>query len=105
MPRGSFFLQGGESGRWSLPLVHVVVILAIVFVRASEFFEEIGILDRRGDLVVAAGPLSEVDAAAAIGAKGEVFAGGEDDVAACGATKRFDFGRSGHDRVILTLPP
>jgi hypothetical protein len=106
MPRGSFFLRGDESGRWSSPLVHVVVVLAIVLVGASEFFEEIGILDGCGDFIVAAGPLAEVDAAAAIGAEGEVFAGGEDDVAASGATKGLDFGGCRfvrHDRVILTL--
>ncbi len=99
-----FFSEGDGSGRWSWPLVHVVVVLAIVFVRAGELFEEIGILDGRGDFVVAAGPFAEVDAAAAVGAEREVFAGGEDDVAAGGAAEGLDSGRCGfvrHDRHYL----
>jgi hypothetical protein len=50
------------------------VVLAVVFVGAGELFEEVGVLDGGGDLVVAAGPFAEVDAAAAVGTEGEVFA-------------------------------
>ena len=66
---------------------HVVVVLAVVLVRSGQLFEEIRVLDGGGDFVVAAGPLSEVDAAAAIGAEGKVFVLFEDDVAAGGAAK------------------
>ena len=59
--------------------------LAVVLIGAGEFFEEVGVLDGGGDLVVAAGPFAEVDAATAVGAEGEVFATGEDDGAAGGA--------------------
>ena len=52
----------------------VFVIVGVVLVGAGELFEEVGVLDRSGDFVVAAGPFAEVDAAAAVGAEGEVFA-------------------------------
>ena len=70
---------------------------------AGELFEEVGVLDGGGDLVVAGGPLAEVDAAAAVGAEGEVFASNEDDVAAGGAAEGFDFRRRGswHGSFIL----
>ncbi len=78
------------SERWSWPLVHVVVVLAIVLVGTRELFEKIGVLNRGRDLVVAAGPFAEVDATAAVGAEGEVFVAGEDDVATGGTAKGFD---------------
>jgi hypothetical protein len=65
-------------------------------VRAGELFEKIGILDGGADLVVAGGPLAEVEDAAAVGAEGEVFVGGEDDLAAGGAEEGF-----GHSVSIL----
>ena len=74
---------------------------------AGEFFEEVRVLDGGGDLVVAGGPLAEVDTAATVAAEGEVFVGGEDDGAAGGAAERFDF-RSGvfrHTMLILILVP
>ena len=66
-----------------------------MFFGAGDFLEEVGVLDRGGDFVVAAGPLAEVDAAAAVGAEGEVFAAGEDDIAAGGAAKGFNLGHDG----------
>jgi hypothetical protein len=51
----------------------VLVTVGVVFMGAGEFFEEVWILNRGGDFVVAASPFAEVDAAAAVGAKGEVF--------------------------------
>jgi hypothetical protein len=54
----------------------VFVVLAVVFVGASQLFEKVGVLDRGGDFVVTGGPLAEVEKAATVGAKGEVFAGG-----------------------------
>ena len=44
--------------------------------RAGELFEEVGILDGGGDLVVAAGPFAEVEQTAAVGAEGEVLVSG-----------------------------
>lgn len=70
----------------------VVVVLAIIFVGAGQFFEEVRVLDRCGDLVVATCPLSEVDAAAAIGAEGEVFAARQNNCATCGAAQSLDGG-------------
>ena len=52
----------------------ILVVLAVVLVGAGELFEEVGVLNGGGDLVVAAGPFAEVDAAAAVGAEGKVFA-------------------------------
>jgi len=56
---------------------------------AGELFEEVGVLDGSGDLVVAGGPLAEVEKAAALGAEGKVLAGGEDDFVASGAEQCF----------------
>ena len=50
-----------------------------------EVFEEVGVEDRGGDFVVARGPLAEVDAAATVGAEGEVFVGGGYGLLAGGA--------------------
>ena len=61
-----------------------------VRIGAGEFFEEVGVLDGGGDFVVAAGPLAEVDAAAAVGAEREVFASCENDIAAGGAAECLD---------------
>jgi hypothetical protein len=80
----------------------VFVVLAIVFVGAGELFEEVRVLDGGGDLVVSAGPFAEVNAAAAVGAEGEVFAAREDDGAAGGAAQRFGF-RGGRLRHSLSL--
>ena len=44
----------------------VFVVPGGVFVGAGELFEEVGVLDGTGDFVVSAGPLAEVDAAAAV---------------------------------------
>jgi hypothetical protein len=82
--------------RWS-----VFVVLAIGFVGAGEFFEEVGILDGGGDFVVAGGPLAEVDTAAAVGAEGEVFVPGEDDGAAGGATESLDLCGGGLRHMLL----
>ena len=65
----------------------IFVVLAVVLVGAGELFEEVGVLDGGGDFVIAAGPLAEVDTAAAVGAEGEVFAAGEYDVSASRATQ------------------
>jgi len=78
------------SERWSWPLVHVVVVLAIVLIGTCELFEEVGVLNRGRDLIVAAGPFAQIDATAAVGAEGEVFVAGEDDVATGGTAKGFD---------------
>jgi hypothetical protein len=83
------------SRRGGFGFVHLVsglrvllfVVLAVMFVGAGEFFEEVGVLDRGGDFVIAAGPFAEVDAATAIRAEREVFALGKDDVAAGGAAE------------------
>ena len=58
---------------------------------AGQFFEEVGVLDGGGDFVVAAGPFAKVDAAAAVGAEGEVFVLFEDQRAAGGTAQRFGF--------------
>ena len=81
--------QKSGYGRPKLWLV-VVVVLAVVFVGTGELFEKVGILDRGRDFVVAAGPFAEVDATAAVGAEGRVFASCKNDVAAGGATKCLD---------------
>jgi hypothetical protein len=52
----------------------ISVVLTVVLVGAGEFFEEVGVLDGGRDFIVAAGPFTEVDAAAAVGAEWEVFA-------------------------------
>jgi hypothetical protein len=75
--------------------VLIFVVLAVVFVGTGEFLEQVGVLDRGGDFVVAAGPFAEVEATAAVGAEGEVFATGEDDVAAGGAAKGLDLSHDG----------
>jgi hypothetical protein len=56
---------------------------------ARELFEEVGILNGGGDLVVAGGPLAEIEEAAALGAEGKVLAGGENDFATSGAEECF----------------
>jgi hypothetical protein len=68
----------------------VFIILTIGFVGAGELFQEVGVLDGRGDFVVAGGPLAEVDAAAAVGAEGEVLVPGKDDCAAGRAAESLD---------------
>ena len=75
--------------QWFARLIFVIV--AVVLVGAGQLFEEVGVLDRGGDFVVAAGPLAEVDAAAAVGAEGEVFAACENQGATGGAAQRFGF--------------
>ena len=54
-------------------------------------FGGLGVEDGGADLVDAHGPFAEVDAAAAVGAEGEVFVGGLDDPGAGRAFERFDF--------------
>jgi hypothetical protein len=70
-------------GRWG---VLVVVVLAVVLVGTGELFEQIRVLDRRRDLIVSRSPFAEVNAAAAVGAEGEVFVLFENEGAAGGAT-------------------
>ena len=79
-----------------------VVVLAVVLVRAGEFFEQVGILDGGGDLVVAARPLAQIDATAAVGAEGEAFVPDQNDGAAGGAAESFDLlgGRLRHRTVV-----
>jgi hypothetical protein len=84
--------SAAKMGHPDLWLVYVVVVLAVVFVRTGEFFEQVGVLNRRADLVVSASPFAEVDAAAAVGAEGEVFTLGENDGAAGGTAESFDLG-------------
>jgi hypothetical protein len=83
--------------------VLVFVVLAVVFVGAGELFEEVRVLYGGGDFVVAASPLAEVEKAAAVGAEGKVFAGGQDDFAAGGAEERFGCrgGRFRHTRSLI----
>jgi hypothetical protein len=69
----------------------IFVVLTVVLVGAGKLFKEVGVLDRGGDFVVAARPFAEVDAAAAVGAEGEVFAACEHQGAAGGAAQRFRF--------------
>jgi hypothetical protein len=73
-------------------LVFVVAAGMAVSFGAGEFFEEIGVLDGGGDLVVPAGPLAEVEDAAAVGAEGEVLVGGENYFTAGGAEESFRHG-------------
>lgn len=61
-------------------------------VGAGELFEVVGVLNRRRDLVVAAGPFAEVEDAAAVGAKRKVLVGGEDYFTTGGAEERFGHG-------------
>jgi hypothetical protein len=96
---GPGFLEDCHTGRLSdLTFVIsglrvlVVVVLAFVLAGASQLFEEVGVLDGSADFVVAAGPLAEIDAAAAVGAEGEVIAFGEYDVSAGGAAESFGHG-------------
>ena len=79
--------------------------MAVGFVGAGEFFEEVGVLDGGSDFVVAGGPFAEVDAAAAVGAEGEVFIPGKDDGAAGGAAEGLDLRGGGlrHMQSILIL--
>jgi len=67
-----------------------------------EVFEEVRVEDGGGDLVVARGPLAEVDGAAAVGTEGDVGVGGGDGFFADGAGDGFGghkfrrrFGRRG----------
>ena len=78
------------SGRWSWSLVHVVIVLTLVLVGTGELFEEVGVLNRTRNLIIAAGPFAQIDATAAVGTEGEVFVAGEDDIAAGRTAKRFD---------------
>jgi len=67
--------------------------LVIVFSRGAradagfKVFEDVGVEDGRGDLVCSAGPLAEINLAAAVAAEGEVFVGGGDDGLTGGATE------------------
>jgi hypothetical protein len=70
-------------------LVFVLVVAVALRFRAGQLFEEIGILDGGGDLVVSAGPLAEVEEAATIGTEREVLVRGEDDFATDGAEESF----------------
>jgi hypothetical protein len=54
-----------------------------------ELFEKIGVEDRRADLVVARGPLTEIDQTAAIRAERNVFAREIDGFFADGAEEGF----------------
>ncbi len=80
----------------SLLVDRVLLLLGVL-----EVFEEVGVEDGGGDFVVAGGPLAEVDEAAAVGAEGEVFVGGEDDFAAGGAEEGFGLG-VGHGSLLLS---
>jgi hypothetical protein len=65
-----------------------LVIVAVLWRTAllfAEAFEDFGVEDGGGDFVVSAGPFTEVDAAAAVAAEGDVFAAEEDDFVAGGA--------------------
>ena len=53
-------------------------------------FEQVGVEDRGANLVVARGPLAEVDGAATVGAEGDVGVGGEDGLFADGAGHLFN---------------
>lgn len=88
----------GHPGLWLVLLVFVVAAGVAVGFGAGEFFEEVGVLDGRGDFVVSAGPFAEVEEAAAVGAEGEVFGSGEHYFAAGGAKEGFwsGCGRSCH---------
>ncbi len=55
-------------------------------------FGGFGVEDGGADLVDAHGPFAQVDAAAAVGAEGEVFVRGLDELGAGGALEGFDFG-------------
>ena len=57
--------------------------------RAGKLLEVVGILDGSGDFVVSAGPLAEVEDAAAVGAEGEILVGGDDYFATGGAEEGF----------------
>ena len=57
-----------------------------------EVFEEVRVEDRGANLVVARGPLAEVDGAATVGAEGDVGVGGEDGLFADGAGDGFGHG-------------
>jgi hypothetical protein len=70
-----------------------------------EVLEEIGVEDGRAYLVVARGPLAEVDGAAAVGAEGDVGVGERDFFAADGALEDFSHGTllddAGYDVVVV----
>jgi hypothetical protein len=83
--------MGEKGGTLFLRALVFVVVFVAVGLGAGEFFKEVGVLDGGGDLVVAGGPFSQVDAAATVAAEGEVFVCGEDDGAAGGTAERFDF--------------
>jgi uncharacterized protein (DUF885 family) len=99
------FAEGSDgSGCWSWPLALRCLwsgalrgwgtVFALPRLAGEQkLFEEVGVLDGRAEiLVVAGGPLAEVEDAAAVGAEGEVFVGGEDDLAAGGAEESFGCG-------------
>ena len=89
---GREVMFAGRPGFYSsirLFVFFVFAAIGFVAVRAGEFFEEVRVLDGGGDFVGSAGPFAEVEEAAAVGAEGEVLAGGEDDFAAGGAEEGF----------------
>jgi hypothetical protein len=53
----------------------------------AKVFQDFRVEDRGADFIDAGGPLAEVDFAAAVAAKGEVFVSGADEHAAGGATE------------------
>src|ERR1700721_1757127 len=61
---------------------------------AGQLFEEVGVLNGGGNFVVSAGPFTEVEQSAAVGAEGKVLVGGEDYFAAGGAEESFRHGLS-----------
>jgi hypothetical protein len=70
-------------------LLFVLVVAVALRFGAGQLFEEIGVLDGRGYLVVSAGPLAEIEEATTIGTEGEVLVGGENDFAADGTEEGF----------------
>jgi hypothetical protein len=67
----------------------VFIILTIGFIGAGKLFEEIGVLDRSGNFIVAGGPFAKVDAAAAVRAEGKVLVPFKDERAAGGTAEGF----------------
>jgi len=51
-------------------------------IRAGQFFEVVGILNRRGDFVLSACPFTEVQKSATVRTEGKILVGGEDNFAA-----------------------
>jgi hypothetical protein len=72
-------------GKTSIFNSEFIISLAGFFIpsiRAGQFFEVVGILNRRGDFVLSACPFTEVQKSATVRTEGKILVRGEDNFAA-----------------------